>query len=245
MAIARCLAAFTFHMKPRRGGFAERAHARRPGGLPRASGGAQLARSAPQSLRVAASRATGITMAGGVRPASQLTRPGHLHCQFRTLHYPPARPPSAHRAAYPPFDTRKPGHTMSNLIRHGRTPRPWSARRSSRPTLRLESLEDRRTTAINVAVVGTGGLGDDSGFAATVTQLNDSTAFSFNATLVSAGQVDTVAELSAFNAVVIGSTGIGPPAVADPFDNAAFTSALRTWVEAGGGVVMSGPGVWG
>src|SRR5262249_47958208 len=77
------------------------------------------------------------------------------------------------------------------------------------------------------------------------TQLNDSTAFSFNATLVSAGLVDTVAELSAFNAVVIGSTGIGPPAVADPFDNAAFTSALRTWVEAGGGVVMSGPGVWG
>ena len=46
-----------------------------------------------------------------------------------------------------------------------------------RPALRIERLEDRRTPVINVAVVGTGGTGDDGGFVATAAQLNDDTFF--------------------------------------------------------------------
>jgi hypothetical protein len=114
--------------------------------------------------------------------------------------------------------------------------------RTRRSALRLESLEDRRTPALTVAVVGTGGAANDSGFAAIVNQLNDDTYFDFTATLVPPDQVDSAAELSAYDVVVIGNNGT---ATGDPFDNAAFTSALRTWVEAGGGVVMTGPGVLG
>src|SRR5262245_46964775 len=98
-----------------------------------------------------------------------------------------------------------------------------------RPVLCLESLSPRLTPAINVAVVGTGGTGDDSGFAAIVAQLNDDTYFDFTATLVTASQVDTAAELSGYNAVVIGSTG--QAGVGDPFDNTTFTAALRRRVE--------------
>ncbi|HVK09154.1 MAG TPA: cadherin domain-containing protein [Gemmataceae bacterium] len=111
-----------------------------------------------------------------------------------------------------------------------------------RPALRIEGLEDRRTPVVNVAVVSTGGTGDDGGFISTAAQLNDDTFFDFNATVVSAAQVDSAAELAAYDAVVIGSTGQISP-VGDPFDNLTFTTALRAWVEAGGGVVMSGPGV--
>lgn len=114
--------------------------------------------------------------------------------------------------------------------------------RPGRPTLRLETLEDRRTPAVNVAVVGSpSGGGADSGFAAIVAQLNDDTYFDFSASLVAAAQVDTVGELNAYDVVVIGATGYPN---GDPFDNAAFTAALRTWVEAGNGVVLSGPGVF-
>src|SRR5262245_56178042 len=102
---------------------------------------------------------------------------------------------------------------MLNAVRRGRTP----------ARLRLESLENRRTPVINVAVVGSAGATDDSGFVATVAQLNDSTAFSFQASLVTSADVDTAGELSAFDAVVIGASGqVG----GDPFDNATFTAAL-------------------
>ena len=96
-----------------------------------------------------------------------------------------------------------------------------------------------------MAVVGTGGVSDDSGFAAIAAQLNDSTAFDFDRQRgPGRSAVDTGGELDVFDVVVIGSTGLDS-VTGDPFGNAAFTSALRTWVEAGGGVVMSGPGVWG
>ena len=110
-------------------------------------------------------------------------------------------------------------------------PRP-----ARRPALRVEPLEDRRTPAIHVAVVG--GTNDDSGFVRTVNQLNDDTHFDFTAVLVTAGQVDTAAELADYDAVVIGSNGYGTNG--DPFGDAAFTGALRAWAEGGGGVVAVG-----
>ncbi|HKB05004.1 MAG TPA: cadherin domain-containing protein, partial [Gemmataceae bacterium] len=114
------------------------------------------------------------------------------------------------------------------------------ARRARRPALRVESLEDRRTPAINVAVVG--GTNDDTGFTAIVNQLNDDTYFDFTAAKVTAADVDSAAELGAYNAVVIGNNGYD---IGDPFDNSAFTSALRTWVESGGGVILTGWGISG
>jgi hypothetical protein len=112
-----------------------------------------------------------------------------------------------------------------------------------RPALRVEPLEDRRTPTINVAVVGTSGAGSDSGFTAIVNQLNDDTYFDFTATLVSANQVDTAAELAAYDAVVIGNNGSTPNG--DSFNNPTFTAALRAWVQAGGAVVTTGWGVFG
>jgi Ca2+-binding RTX toxin-like protein len=117
---------------------------------------------------------------------------------------------------------------------------PLHTRSRRRPALRVEPLEDRRTPAITVAVVG--GTTDDAGFVATVNQLNDDTHFDFTATKVTAAQVDTAAELAAYDAVVIGNNGVSN---GDPFGNAAFTAALRTWVEGGGGVVLTGWGIYG
>src|SRR5262245_41137969 len=125
-------------------------------------------------------------------------------------------------------------HPSSRLARTT-TPRRQTA-------LRVESLEDRRTPAITVAVVPSGVGHQDTGFQATVDQLNNDTYFDFTAVLVQASEVDTAAELAAYDAVVIGNNGYD---TGDPFDNAAFTAALRTWVEGGGGVVMSGWGVAG
>jgi len=87
---------------------------------------------------------------------------------------------------------------------------------------------------IQVAVEDGSGEG---GGAATVAQLNDDTFFDFNATLVSAADIDTAGELAAYNVVVLGGSGN------DNADwTAAMSSALRTWVEAGGGAVFTG---WG
>ena len=90
-----------------------------------------------------------------------------------------------------------------------------------------------------VAVVSTVSSGDAAGFQAIVNQLNDQTYFDFQATLVTPEQVDTIAELNAFDVVVIGNNGHG----GSLFNN--FAAPLRSWVEAGGGVVMTGWGVFG
>lgn len=70
-----------------------------------------------------------------------------------------------------------------------------------------------------------------------VTQLNDDTFFDFDATLVTAGDIDTAGELAAYDVVILGGSG---------FDDADWTApmaaALRAWVEAGGGAVFTG---WG
>src|SRR5262245_61286937 len=120
------------------------------------------------------------------------------------------------------------------------------ARRPHRPVLRVELLEDRTLPApLQVAVVASGTKSPifDGGFAAIRDQLNDSTAFAFNATLVDPADVDTVAELDAYEAVVIGNNSLitGPPG--DRFE--VFGAALKSWVLAGGGVVAVGYTVLG
>jgi len=104
-----------------------------------------------------------------------------------------------------------------------------------RPRLRFDPLEDRAVPAINVAVIGSGDSSLDAGFAATVAQLNNDTYFDFNATLLAPSQADTVAELAGYDVAVIGNAGASN---GDRFD--VFSSALRTWVESGHGVVATG-----
>ena len=128
----------------------------------------------------------------------------------------------------------------SRFARSESSLRPRSTRQSKNRKLALESLENRCLLAIDVAVVG--GNGDNSGFAAIVSQLNNDTYFDFNATLVTASAVDTVAELNSYKAVVIGNSGTTN---GDPFDNAVFTSALKSWVQAGGGLVATGFLIYG
>src|SRR3954471_6051909 len=91
--------------------------------------------------------------------------------------------------------------------------------------------------AVRVAVVDAR-FGNDSGLQAIVAQLNDSTDFSLNATLVAPSAVDTLAELSAYNVVVIGGTGFDENQFVD------FAAPLRAYVEAGGGLITTGWGIF-
>ena len=81
--------------------------------------------------------------------------------------------------------------------------------------------------AIRVAVHA-GGFGGH-----VVAQLNDDTHFDFDAVAVAGNQIDTVGELDAYDAVVIGDLTLES-------ELSAFAPALRAWVEAGGGVVGTG-----
>ncbi|QEG41240.1 CARDB domain-containing protein [Roseimaritima ulvae] len=83
------------------------------------------------------------------------------------------------------------------------------------------SIED----AIQVAV--------HSSSNAIVNQLNDDTFFNFNAVNVTGSQIDTVAELAAYDVVIIGDSNVH-----GQLDGAA--AALRTFVETGGGLVATG-----
>lgn len=108
-------------------------------------------------------------------------------------------------------------------------------------TLSLECLEERLAPTINVAVVG--GSNNDSGFAAIVSQLNDHYYSSdLNATLVSPTQVNTVEQLNNYDVVVIGNNGLSPT-TGSAFST--FASALKSWVQAGGGVVATGGTILG
>lgn len=80
---------------------------------------------------------------------------------------------------------------------------------------------------IRVAVFNAGG---GSGIAS---QLNDDTRYDFTATLVSGTQIDTLAELSAYDVVIIGDSN-------GQSQYEGFATALRQWVEAGGGLVATG-----
>ncbi|MDP2105161.1 MAG: ThuA domain-containing protein, partial [Desulfobulbaceae bacterium] len=81
---------------------------------------------------------------------------------------------------------------------------------------------------IKVAVYNNGGS-----IASIISQLNDDTYFDFTATSVSGAGLDTVAELNAYDVVIIGDSDGNYP-----YENIA--PALRSWVEAGGGVVGTG-----
>jgi hypothetical protein len=92
---------------------------------------------------------------------------------------------------------------------------------------------------IKVAVIGQGAGWDNTGYQAIVDQLNNDTFYNFTATLVDPTDVDTVGELNAYNAVVIGNNGNGGST------DTIYAAALKTWVQAGGGVVMTGWGIYG
>lgn len=91
---------------------------------------------------------------------------------------------------------------------------------------------------LRVAVVRANSNGDDAGFRAIVDQLNDRTYYNFQATLAGPSQIDTLAELNAYDVVVIGNNGYS----GDNYGAAA--AALRSWVQAGGGIVETGWGVY-
>ena len=89
------------------------------------------------------------------------------------------------------------------------------------------------SSSCNVAVVGTGTTTSNEGYDLTVNQLNDDTFYNFTATRVNPTDVDSAAELSAYDAVVIGWTF-------EANNYTIYQSALRAWVEGGGGVVGLG-----
>jgi len=93
--------------------------------------------------------------------------------------------------------------------------------------------------AIDVAVVEAAGGGNGGG-AAVVAQLNDDTFFDFTATLVEPWGVDSAAELANYDAVVLGGSGLGN----DPIWSTDMANALKDFVEGGGGVLMTGWGLW-
>jgi hypothetical protein len=101
---------------------------------------------------------------------------------------------------------------------------------------------DVRTLYDNVRVAVVGPTSTAPGFSTVANQLRDSTTFNFIVTQVDPTQVDTLAELQAYDVVVTGNSGfIG----SDPFGNAQFVSALKSWVLTGaGGLVTAGWGLF-
>jgi len=73
-----------------------------------------------------------------------------------------------------------------------------------------------------------------------VSQLNDDTWADFSATKVTAGDIDSLAELANYDVVIIGDSGNR-----NHDWTAAMSSALRDWVNAGGAAVLTGWGNYG
>ena len=88
--------------------------------------------------------------------------------------------------------------------------------------------------AIRVAVEDGTGRG---GGAATVAQLNDDSFVDFDAVLVGTADLDTAPERAAYDVVILGGSGYN-----DADWTPAMTAALRAWVEAGNGAILTG---WG
>lgn len=80
--------------------------------------------------------------------------------------------------------------------------------------------------------------GNNTGLQSIVAQLNDQNYATNQAVLVSAADVDTLAELSQYSAVLIGGTG--------NYSNQffGFAANLRAYVEAGGGLIVTGWGIY-
>jgi hypothetical protein len=87
-----------------------------------------------------------------------------------------------------------------------------------------------QVTTIQVAVVSSGVATG----AALAAQLNDDTFFDFAATVVTASQIDSLAELEEYDVVVIGDSGHNDNDLTD-----AMATALRNWAETTGGGVVS------
>ncbi|MDP2307101.1 MAG: MopE-related protein [Pseudomonadota bacterium] len=88
-------------------------------------------------------------------------------------------------------------------------------------------------TPVRVAVeMNPAGYGSGADIA---TQLNDDTWFDFTATVVSASQIDTAAELAAYDVVILSDSGHR-----DHDWTSAMAAAVRTFVSGGGGVVGAG-----
>ena len=107
----------------------------------------------------------------------------------------------------------------------------------------VEIIEDGRTCGIkgqsrgglNVAVEQDQGIANNAGGADdVVNQLNDDTYFDFTASQVDGSNINTEAELSNYDVVVIGDTGHNND------DHATFQTALKNWVWDGGSVVSTG-----
>jgi hypothetical protein len=73
-----------------------------------------------------------------------------------------------------------------------------------------------------------------------VSQLNDDTWVDFSATKVSAGDIDSLAELANYDVVILGDSG-----TRNHDWTAAMSTALRDWVMAGGSAVLVGWGNYG
>ncbi|MDX1404672.1 MAG: ThuA domain-containing protein [Woeseiaceae bacterium] len=91
----------------------------------------------------------------------------------------------------------------------------------------------------NVAVVEAADGGEGGG-QATVDQLNDDSFFDFSATLVDPTQVDSADEVANYDVIIIGGSGFG----SDPLWTVDMANALKSFVEAGGGLLVAGWGHW-
>ncbi|MEX2140303.1 MAG: cadherin-like domain-containing protein [Pirellulales bacterium] len=129
-------------------------------------------------------------------------------------------------------------HNTISRTRARRRGERCKVNRFLRRRLEVESLEERRLLAVNVAVIDNG---DDAAVAAIVAQLNDNTqGFGITATAVPPSAVNTVLELNAFDVVVFGNDGINP----DSFPT--FAAALNDWAQDNdGGVVGVGFAAFG
>jgi len=87
-----------------------------------------------------------------------------------------------------------------------------------------------QVTTIRVAVESSG----TATGAALAAQLNDDTFFDFEATVVTAGQIDSLAELDDYDVVVIGDSGNNDNDMTD-----VMATALRDWAQTTGGGVVS------
>ena len=85
---------------------------------------------------------------------------------------------------------------------------------------------------IKVGVVDQTGLG---GGQQTINQLNNDSYFDFSASLLSVTQADSFAELANYDVVIIGGSGHGNSGWTDT-----MASAIRTYVENGGGLIGTG-----
>ena len=115
---------------------------------------------------------------------------------------------------------------------------PADARQLSSAGKALGGLGFAGGGSLSVAVLSSGSSGYDSGLRAIADQLNDDTYFDFSATLIAPSQADTLEELQPYDVVVIGGTGYN--------DNQfySFAPALKPYVESGGGLVVTGWGIY-